>query len=35
MRKEVVTMKLYPHQIEGLELAKDKNRVAYYWDMGL
>lgn len=28
-------MKLYQHQIEGLEKTKELNRVAYYWDMGL
>ena len=28
-------MQLYPHQKEALELTKDKNRVAYYYDMGL
>lgn len=28
-------MKLYKHQIEGLEKTKDMNHVAYYWDMGL
>ena len=28
-------MKLYPHQIEALELTKGKNKVAYYYDMGL
>lgn len=27
-------MKLYKHQIDGLERTKDFNRVAYYWDMG-
>lgn len=28
-------MILYPHQIEALDLTKDRNRVAYYYDMGL
>lgn len=28
-------MKLYDHQVKGLELFKDLNHVAYYWDMGL
>ena len=28
-------MKLYPHQVEGLEKCKDRNRIALYWDMGL
>ena len=28
-------MKLYPHQIEGLEKANGLNHVAFYWDMGL
>lgn len=28
-------MKLYEHQIHALELTKDMNRVAYYYDMGL
>ena len=28
-------MKLYPHQIEALKLTEDKNRCAYYYDMGL
>lgn len=28
-------MKLYPHQTEALELIKDKNRCAIYYDMGL
>jgi len=28
-------MNLYPHQIEALELIKDKNRCAIYYDMGL
>lgn len=28
-------MKLFPHQIDVLEQTKDKNRVAYYLDMGL
>ena len=28
-------MKLFPHQEQALELTKDKNRVAYYYDMGL
>lgn len=28
-------MKLYPHQIEALDLTKDKNRCAIYYDMGL
>jgi len=27
--------KLYEHQIKSLELTKDKNKVAYYLDMGL
>lgn len=29
------TVKLFPHQIKSLEETKDKNRVAYYLDMGL
>ena len=28
-------MKLYPHQKEALELVKDKNKCAIYYDMGL
>lgn len=28
-------MKLYRHQIEGLEEASNRNHVAFYWDMGL
>lgn len=28
-------MKLYKHQIDGLENTKSLNHVAYYWDMGL
>lgn len=28
-------MKLYKHQVEGLEKTKGMNHVAYYWDMGL
>jgi SNF2 family DNA or RNA helicase len=28
-------MKLYPHQEEALEQTKDRNRVAYFHDMGL
>ena len=28
-------MQLYQHQIDGLELTKEMNHVAYYWDMGL
>lgn len=28
-------MKLYKHQSDALELLKDKNKVALYWDMGL
>ena len=28
-------MKLYQHQIDGLEQSKNQNHVAYYWDMGL
>lgn len=28
-------MELYEHQKMALEETKDKNRVAYYWDMGL
>ena len=28
-------MKLYKHQVEGLEKTKCMNHVAYYWDMGL
>lgn len=27
------SVKLYPHQIEALEITKDYNRVAYYLDM--
>ena len=28
-------MQLYEHQQQGLELAKDLDHVAFYWDMGL
>ena len=28
-------MKLFPHQIEALQVTEDRNRVAYYLDMGL
>ncbi len=28
-------MNLYPHQIEALELVKDRNKCAIYYDMGL
>lgn len=28
-------MKLYPHQVEALELVKDKTKCAIYYDMGL
>ena len=28
-------MKLFPHQIDVLKQTEDKNRVAYYLDMGL
>lgn len=28
-------MKLYQHQIDGLQAVKDLNHVAFYWDMGL
>ena len=28
-------MNLYEHQIKALENTKDKNRVAYFHDMGL
>ena len=28
-------MRLYPHQTEALKSTSDKNRVAYYHDMGL
>lgn len=28
-------MNLYQHQTEALELIKDKNRCAVYYDMGL
>ena len=28
-------MNLYPHQTEALDLIKDKNRCAVYYDMGL
>ena len=28
-------MNLYPHQIEELNATEDRNRVAYYHDMGL
>ena len=30
-----MSVKLFKHQTEALELTKDKNRVAYYYDMGL
>lgn len=28
-------MKLYKHQYDALQLLKDKNKIALYWDMGL
>ena len=28
-------MKLFPHQNEALKITEDRNRVAYYLDMGL
>ena len=28
-------MKLFPHQTEVLEKVKDRNRVAFFLDMGL
>ena len=28
-------MKLFPHQNEALKATEDRNRVAYYLDMGL
>ena len=28
-------MKLYKHQTQGLEAVKDRDHVAFYWDMGL
>ena len=28
-------MKLYKHQIDGLNAVQDLNHVAFYWDMGL
>ena len=28
-------MKLFPHQIEALQITENKKRVAYYLDMGL
>lgn len=28
-------IKLYPHQIEALSVTEEKNKVAYYHDMGL
>ena len=28
-------MKLFPHQIEALNATEDRNRVAFYLDMGL
>jgi hypothetical protein len=28
-------LKLYPFQKEALDATKDKNKVAYYMDMGL
>ena len=30
-----MNMNLYPHQIEGLKLAKNQTHTAFYWDMGL
>jgi hypothetical protein len=30
-----MTMKLYKHQSEALEVTRSFNRVAYYHDMGL
>lgn len=30
-----MSVNLYDHQKEALEQTKDKNRVAYYHDMGL
>ena len=31
----LIMIKLLPHQEEALKLTKDKNKVAYYYDMGL
>lgn len=31
----MTTTELFKHQKEALEITKDKNRVAFYWDMGL
>ena len=31
----MMDVKLFPHQTEALDATKDKNRVAYYLDMGL
>ena len=28
-------MKLFPHQTKALEITQNKNRVAYFYDMGL
>ena len=28
-------MNLFPHQTEALEATEDRNRVAYFYDMGL
>jgi SNF2 family DNA or RNA helicase len=33
--RQVMQMKLYPHQSEGLEAVKNLDHVAFYWDMGL
>lgn len=27
------SVKLFPHQVDSLEMTKDQNRVAYYLDM--
>ena len=28
-------MKLFPHQVDALKATENRNRVAYYLDMGL
>ena len=35
VEKKVRTTKLYEHQTQALKIAEGKNRVAFYWDMGL
>lgn len=35
MKKEGDLMQLYPHQTQVLKDSEDKNRVAFFLDMGL